>query len=95
MSPASLPWTLIAAIVVFGALIIMLPVIVRDFRRYREARFLNCPETGERVAIIVDGPRASSTAAIGEAGLRVIECSLWPRRKGCGQSCLKKTEMNS
>ncbi|MBI3327607.1 MAG: hypothetical protein HYZ81_13015 [Nitrospinae bacterium] len=90
MSPVSLSWTLIATIVVFGALSLLLPVIVRDLRRYREARFLTCPETGEKAAIIVDGPRASSTATIAEPRLRAIECSLWPKRKGCEQSCLKK-----
>jgi len=89
MSPDSLSWSLIAAIVVFGALIVMLPIIVHDFRRYREARFLTCPETGERAAIIVDGPRPSSTATSSEPCVRAMECSLWPKRKGCEQSCLK------
>lgn len=90
MSPFTHPWILLGAIAAFGALFVVLPVAVGAFLRHRKPLVLDCPESGERAAVIVDARRAALTAAIGEPRLRVTLCSLWPERKDCGQTCLKK-----
>ena len=89
MNPFSDPWTLLLAIVAAAALFVVIPVVRHAFRRYSEPLVLTCPETEQRTMVIVDAKRAAYTAAIGAPKLRAIDCSLWPERKDCEQTCLK------
>jgi hypothetical protein len=89
MSPFAHPWLLIAAILAVAALYVVFPVARHAYRRRREPQLLTCPETQEPAAVFVDARRAALTAALGKERLRVANCSLWPARRGCAQSCLK------
>ncbi|HXH12409.1 MAG TPA: hypothetical protein VNP04_21905 [Alphaproteobacteria bacterium] len=89
MTPFSDPWTLLFAIVAAAAFFVVIPVMSHVFRRYKEPQVLTCPETGRRAMVIVDAKKAAYSAAIGEPHLRATDCSLWPERKNCEQTCLK------
>jgi hypothetical protein len=55
---------------------------------YRIKKIVNCPETEQPAEILVDtSPSATSKLKKKPAAIR--NCSLWPARKGCTQSCLR------
>ncbi len=54
-----------------------------EFRRYRGRRIVTCPETLEDAAVSADAFHAATS---GE--LRLADCSRWPERAGCAQTCL-------
>jgi hypothetical protein len=62
------------------------------FLRFRGARVVACPETGQPAGVEVDASRAAVTALGGKPELRLTECSRWPERAGCGQDCLRQIE---
>jgi len=67
-------------------------VLVRTiaaYRKYRGAWIVECPETEASAEIGLDMKRAVTTAAVGTPRLQVHDCSRWPGRHGCDQSCLK------
>jgi hypothetical protein len=83
-------WLLIAGVVILGLYCIVAPVVLGTYRRYRERRTIICPETDQIVEIDLRAGRAAMMAALGKPKLRVKWCSLWPRRKGCGEECIKE-----
>ena len=58
------------------------------WRRTRGTRAVTCPELAGPAAIEFDGWYAVRMHALGEAELRVLACSHWPERSGCGRECL-------
>ncbi len=84
---------LIVAIVAVGVLFVLLPLGAHTFARYRAARVLPCPETGQRAQVGIDAARAAFTSAFGSPRLRARACSLWPARRGCAQRCLDLPEV--
>ena len=84
------PWITIAAIVSLGGLFVLLPVVLHAFQRYRYKRVVKCPETGGLAEVDVDAPRAALSSAFGRVRLRVKNCTLWPKRRGCRESCLRR-----
>lgn len=57
-------------------------------KRFRFKKVVNCPEFDQPAEIIVDAtPSASSKPKRKRFSIR--NCSLWPKRKGCTQSCEK------
>lgn len=83
------PLITMASVVALGALFVLLPLAVHTFQRYRYKRVLKCPETGTPAEVDIDAPRAAASSAFGKPLLRVRNCSLWPKRKGCAQDCVK------
>jgi hypothetical protein len=81
---------LIAGVIVLGLCFIVAPVMLATYRRYRERRTIVCPENDQLVEIDLQAGRASMMAALGKNELRVKWCSLWPRRKGCGEACIRE-----
>jgi hypothetical protein len=67
-------------------------IAARVYRRHREARVVECPETGTFAAVQVDAGRAARAGAFGDDALRVESCSRWPEHKGCGEACLAAIE---
>lgn len=86
----SQPWIVLAAVIALGALYVLLPVVLGTCASYRGARRLRCPETDRDAEVGVDAVRAAWTSAFGPPRLRVKACSLWPKRSGCGRSCLAR-----
>jgi len=83
------PLTVIAAILGAAVLYVLLPVGLHTFRRFRKRRVVGCPETGRDAEVGVDAIRAALGSTLGRRRiLSVRECSLWPERKDCPQSCL-------
>ncbi|MBI4561631.1 MAG: hypothetical protein HY724_06260 [Candidatus Rokubacteria bacterium] len=86
------PWIVLAAIAAVAVVYVLLPVIVSTFVRFRAKRRLECPETGASAEVGVDARWAALTSAFRHPLLRVRSCSLWPKREGCGESCLSAEE---
>ena len=80
---------LIAGVVTLGVYFVVGPAVVSTYRRYRGRRTIICPETDQIAEMEIKAGRAGIMAALGKPGLRVKWCSLWPRRKGCAEECLK------
>ena len=55
-------------------------------RRYRLTKIVRCPETDQAAEILLDAYPSAVSKAKKEPSIR--KCSLWPRRRGCTQSCL-------
>lgn len=81
-------WLLIGAVILLGIFYVLLPRATYFFRRFRKKRALRCPETGMLVEVDVDPRFAALTSPFGKPLLRVKNCTLWPKKKECGQECL-------
>ncbi len=80
----ALPWIVAAAV---G--IVIAPVVVGAFLRYRAARAVQCPTTGRSAVVEIDARRAARTAFPGPPVLRVKHCSHWPDLEGCDEACVR------
>ena len=87
------PGTVIIAVVALGVLFVLVPLFVYTLGYYRPSRTLACPQTGEKVRLDVDAPRAAWTTVFGRPSLRVRWCTLWPGRRGCAQECVTSPEV--
>lgn len=86
------PWIVLPAIVVVGVVYVMLPIGLNAFVRYRRRKLLLCPVARDPARIQVNARRAGVSAAFGHPSLRVMSCSLWPERNGCGRECVRLSE---
>ena len=80
---------LIAGVVTLGLYFVIAPAAVSTYRRYRGRRTIICPENDQIAEMEIKAGQAGVMAALGKHHLRVKWCSLWPRRKGCAEECLK------
>jgi len=80
----ALPWIVAAAV-----LIVIAPVVVGAYLRYRKVRTVRCPATGTNATIEVDAGHAARTAFPGPPHVRVMECSHWPDLEGCDEACVR------
>jgi hypothetical protein len=81
---------LIAGVVTLGSYFVIAPVVVDTYRRYRGRKTIICPETGQIVEVNLRAATAGALSAVGKNWVRVKWCSLWPRRKGCAQECVRE-----
>jgi hypothetical protein len=56
--------------------------------RYRHKQTVKCPESGQPAQILVDAS-PSPTSRPRKKPLSIRNCSLWPAKKNCTQSCIK------
>ena len=84
------PIITIASIIALALLYVLLPLVIHTFQRYRHKRVLTCPETEGLAEIDIDAPHAAFSSAFGEPLLRVRNCTLWPKKKGCREGCLRQ-----
>ena len=82
------PLLLITAILAFGFAAVLLPVALDAYRRYRYRKVISCPETHGFAEVKLNAGRAAIGAAWGQPTVRVRECSLWPKRRGCDEKCV-------
>ena len=81
---------LIAGLVALGLYFVIAPVVTNTYRRYRNRKTIICPDTGQIVEVDLKAVRASLMSTLGKHSVRVKWCSLWPRKKGCAQECVKE-----
>ena len=85
------PFIVIAALVALSGLYVIAPVALNAFMSYRKARTVDCPEENTSAAITLDAQHAALSALAGAERLRVQQCSLWPKKRGCAQACVRYT----
>lgn len=56
--------------------------------RYRSRRVVKCPDFDQAAEILVDATPGSPLKPKKKA-FSIRDCSLWPKGKGCTQSCVK------
>lgn len=83
----------LAALAVFAALAAVLFAMPAVhgwgvYRRFRDKRTVVCPETQAGATVQGDALGAAATAMYGDPRLRLVACSRWPQRRGCGQECV-------
>ena len=82
-------YLLIGGAVALGLYFVAAPVFVNAYRRYRDRKTIICPDTGQIVEVDLKAVRAGLMATLGRHSVRVKWCSLWPRKKGCAQECVR------
>lgn len=80
----------IAGVSALGLYFVITPMVVGSYRRYRDRKTVVCPETGQIVEVELKAGRAGLMSIFGTAPARVKWCSLWPRRAGCAEECVKE-----
>lgn len=78
--------SMLAAVLGMGGLFVFLPMA----SRYRHKNVVTCPEADQPAEILVDA-RVPSLSGTKKKALTVRNCSLWPKRRGCTQSCVRGT----
>ncbi len=79
----------IAMVVALGGLYVLLPLMIHTFQRYRNKRVLTCPETEGLAEVDIDSRRAAFSSAFGRPLLKIKNCTLWPKKRGCDEDCIK------
>jgi hypothetical protein len=75
---------MLVSLITIGCLFVFIPMS----SRYRYKKVVKCPETDLPAEILVDA-YPSSLAGRRKKPLSIRKCSLWPKRKGCTQTCLR------
>ncbi|MGE5217572.1 MAG: hypothetical protein ACM3SP_11280 [Chloroflexota bacterium] len=83
------PFLVIVGILTMALFLVALPVGFATFYRYRKGRIITCPETRGLAEVQLDARRAALTTVFGKPLLAVKNCSLWPKKKGCDEACVK------
>jgi hypothetical protein len=81
---------LIAGITALGLYFVVAPVMKTTYRRYSGRKTIICPESGQIAEVELKAARAGLMSAFAKEWVRVKGCSLWPRRKGCEQECVRE-----
>jgi hypothetical protein len=66
---------------------LMMMVFLPMAKRHRTKRVVQCPETDQPAEIVVDN---DPWYRFRRMGATIRNCSLWPKRKGCTQTCLNQ-----
>jgi len=83
-------YLLIAGVIILGLYFVVAPAVLSTYRHYRGRRTIICPDTDQIAEMEIKAGRAGIMALFGKTGLRVKWCSLWPKRKGCAEECVKE-----
>ena len=81
---------LIAAVIVMGFFYAVLPFGLDAYRRFRRQKVVTCPDTRGLAEVKLNARRAALTAVLRKPALRVKTCTLWPRKKGCAEGCVRE-----
>ena len=84
------PLLLIAGIVAMGFVFVVAPVAIDAYRQYRYRKVITCPQTHGLAEVSLKAGMAALGAACGQPVIRVRSCSLWPKRKGCDEKCVRE-----
>lgn len=84
------PLILIAATVALGLFYIVLPFTFDVYRRFRYRKVVTCPDTHGLAEVRLNACWAALTAVFHKPALRVKSCTLWRRKNGCAEGCVKE-----
>ena len=87
-------YTVVTALVATG-LFFGIRYFVRSYIRYRDSRFIICPDNNEAAIVEVDAVHAALTSALGAPDIRLQNCERWPIHQACGQECLLQLDVAS
>lgn len=76
---------------VVAAALLLLPLTLRlndTYKRLSGSRLVECPENQRPAAVSIDTRHAAATGMDGHPDLRLCDCTRWPERMNCDQSCL-------
>jgi hypothetical protein len=87
----------VAAILAAGAVVAALIVFLvgrfgKTYVHSRGLRVVNCPETGQTVAVKLNAMHAALTGTFGRPDLELTSCTRWPEKQDCGQMCVRQIE---
>ena len=81
---------LITATVVIGLFYVVLPFTNDVYNRFRYRKVVGCPENNTLAEVKLNARWAALTAIFRKPVLRVKSCSLWPKKKGCAERCVRE-----
>jgi len=84
------PLLLIAGILTIGAVFVVAPILIDVYRQYRYRKVITCPESHGLAEVSLNTGLAALGAAVGRPVIRVESCSLWPKREGCDEKCVRE-----
>jgi hypothetical protein len=79
-------------IAVLAIAIVFLGRRVWESTTFRGKMLVTCPETHEPAAVKLNVGRAAVMAMVGRREHELSDCSRWPEREGCDQTCLEQIE---
>lgn len=86
-------WTILGALAVSIAALLLLGTFLGAWRRYRGVRVITCPENREPAAVRIAAVDAATSIALsGESDLHLRSCSRWPEMAGCDEACRNQIE---
>ena len=81
---------LIAAVIVMGFFYTVLPFALDAYRHFRHQKVVTCPDTHGLAEVKLNARWAALTAILRKPVLRVKSCTLWPKKKGCAEGCVRE-----
>ena len=81
---------LIAAVIVTGLFYAVFPFALEHIRRFRHQKVVTCPDARGVAEVILNARWAALTAIFRKPVLRVKSCTLWPKKKGCAEGCVRE-----
>lgn len=84
--------TTLGVIIWIAVVLTSAALVLRAWLKLRGTRVVTCPETHDTAAVELDVAHAITTSAAGFRELRLRDCTRWPEKAGCGQTCLTEIE---
>ncbi len=83
-------WLVLCLVVV--SFILLLPALWHRsiYNRYSGSRPVTCPENQQPAVVSIDARHAAATEMDGRGDLRLSDCTRWPERSKCDQTCLSQ-----
>ena len=86
-------WTLLGAIVIGIAAILLLNAFVKTYRLYHGVHLITCPENLQPAAVRIAAFDAAKWFAVSrQTDLHLRTCSRWPEMAGCAEACVPQVE---
>jgi hypothetical protein len=80
----------LVAVFMLGMSYIVVPFTVDVYRRFNGRKVVTCPGTGRLAEVTLKALRAAIIANFRKPSVRVRSCTLWPKKKGCDEGCVKE-----
>jgi hypothetical protein len=90
----NLAWILLAVLLILatGFFLVRLTRAAHLYVKLLGKRVITCPETAKPAAVGVAARHVALEALVAEPHLLLSNCSRWPERQDCGQTCLSRIE---
>jgi hypothetical protein len=89
VSTLSLVLATMGGVVAIGCLYVLVPRALFTWQRYRNKRVVKCPDTGGLAEVDIDARGAAFSSIFRKPLLKMKNCTLWPKRTGCDEECVK------